>query len=492
MVSSPNQNLGFDSLFPRMEKSELFWTYLLAGVVGLFLFFTLSYMANASGFPNQFLFDQSLVLPNNTTSTIQLGQGISGSASGLKIKIDTSTTDGNAHLAITLASSTTSDYSTISFLQSMWCTNNQDLLSGGSAALNSNGASACKIFDDGTIHLWFSDDGITTTTYNFDPQYYYQFIRPSNAVNGTSTWLGTDTAIYGGTSIDTTDHLFTPYMDWGGATCTSCGVNHIEFVVPSDDASGQPFANWKLDLIRTATTSLTREIRVYYNQDSSSTFAHTDAVNQTGNLQGQFHAWIPVSFNLLTNSTTTGGTTPPLASWYAYATLSEGGVEVVRTEVINFVVVNDLDIPPFPDDDGGILDPPNVDCVIDLSGDGVLCIVKKSFAFAINLIFLPHRISSTYLNGAWQELVQVFPFNLVFGIHADILGSASNVSSTVPTVAWNPPDPFPSSTSFVLLSSSTLSNVLGTENKTLFFTLQAALIWCLTGFACYKIIAHKS
>lgn len=126
--------------------------------------------------------------------------------------------------------------------------------------------------------------------------------------------------------------------------------------------------------------------------------------------------------------------------------------------------------------------------------EGVGCVLKKTALGVVSILFVP-SMSLTFFQESIEDFKLVFPFSIFFEIQETISDASSgSLSSASSTLTWN--YPIGGQTIPITFSSSSLSSVIGTDLKNLYFTIARMFLWLgliagLWGFVYHELFGQK-
>lgn len=442
-------------------------------VIFSFLFFTpvLSYAA----LPNSFGINSSATLDGVLNSYSNLGNGWDGTSPFLKISFN----QNNCNLDFQLARTTSSNYSNLVTVMS----STPGILPGGSYT-------SYQIFG----------------SYTFDPSYYYRMNWLNCGDISRSASLIGDTGFASShfpQSAPTSS--FTPYMDWGQASISF--TNLVSTSTPYAD-----FQNWEVTIDPGSLTASTSQIWVQYTKTPGT--LDGDTYDTSGQFPFDFPSSYPddflfnkslLLFPLPSNVTST--------HWYARAYYFLDNVLVAQSQVVDFYVNQAVDytnpasgtVPVFPFTQqplssstpsssqpwyyyligGRTIDVIKDGQVVTSSLSFIQCddtwTVKSAVCGIVYVLLDPSWTGTpNFVQNSSQKLSTQFPFSIIGSIIGNIAYQSENydyssstlildMSSTSP--AFGPGD------SITLLSSSSLSNLIGESRKQELFQVEKYLMW---------------
>lgn len=257
----------------------------------------------------------------------------------------------------------------------------------------------------------------------------------------------------------------------------------VDFVFPYNGSSSADFAYWNLTIDTPTNLSENMLVEVLYSQSTSTlTFDYADSIIVP---KRSYADTIVNSLNIRKLVSLAPLGTATSSVWYAQAFIFENAstTELARSEMISFTVLNnDFVDSQWPTSTlGGYND---TFICLSIYSDFGNC-MKNAFRYLVRLVFVPSDASLKSLSDAWDSLKYQFPFSIVFGLE-EVLSQQLVVgaSSTIPTLSVT----ISPLGTLNLLSSSTLSNVIGQTRKDLLFDIMENLIWLSAAIVLFKMI----
>lgn len=116
--------------------------------------------------------------------------------------------------------------------------------------------------------------------------------------------------------------------------------------------------------------------------------------------------------------------------------------------------------------------------------DKVQCYFQNGVTFWAQLLFKPSQLKKDDMQNTLDSFKKVFPFNIVYTLKDSTDKAIQNASTTSPSnLSMNI-----HGTNVVLLSSSTLSNFIGEENKNTYFTIVKSILYLGTAITIISMI----
>lgn len=112
----------------------------------------------------------------------------------------------------------------------------------------------------------------------------------------------------------------------------------------------------------------------------------------------------------------------------------------------------------------------------------IICYIKQ----AIVWLFVPSQTITSYLQNSFDAFDNVFPFSVIYAVRDGAMFAASSTAN-LGNPSLSMPLPW-GNTEISILSSSTMSRVVGNSGKTLVFNIFTALIWVGTALSMYMLI----
>lgn len=382
---------------------------------------------------------------------------------------------------------------------------------------NSTSSSATIIATSTPLTVSDTCDGVTDTTFQFANEAitgganYWIILERTGSLDDTNYWnaKGYAGAGYGNRLGNSASGGFTAIAGTGPfEVYQGVPTNAITISYPSTATSTSVFfANWTTNLTMTTSTTATSTYWysvVIYTANSSSTLSYStlSELNQAGaKVQGNIQT--DCDFYACTTDGVSYLQTLPVPNYmnleqdtafYAKALLLfyEGGTTSIVAE---------SDIYAFNTNNASIADTiynpiygynatstdSQYECTWSTSpANWVNCLVngvQKSAEFLLT----PHDLSMSVFKGAFASFKTTFPF-VLFYQYTDAVQSAIT-SAEGNSGNYDMVLSLPGHGSATLLTSSTLENAIGTENKDLVFTIIETVLWIGTGATLIAIIA---
>lgn len=310
-----------------------------------------------------------------------------------------------------------------------------------------------------------------------------------------------------GTSTATSGNTVYNYLTTGSANASSnygvlnwtyssstppSGNGDLTVLYPVNGSLVFDFSNWSAQVNFYNTSSITRFLTFDYATAtsrfaSSTTFVNTQVLN--GNKTGSYRVDVRKSKQL-------APTNLPVL-WYYRASLYEGRTLLDQSDILSFEVTWQGTFALGLDaglQDEALITNISIDCVANYSVpfwntgsstfEVVRCLGRELIVFGIEALFKPTDYSVTDFKRSVDNFKTTFPFNVVTVLSDSIADTTDNPATSTNSLTI----PFQWGGSFVAFNSSSLSSVIGTDNKNLYFSTLRSFLWVFTGFIMLSLL----
>lgn len=265
----------------------------------------------------------------------------------------------------------------------------------------------------------------------------------------------------------------------------------VDLLFPYYGLVTDDFLYWTARIASAPSSTSDRFLVVDYS--SSSTLVGVDKVNsvQISNTNQNYQ----VSFKKTVLLATT-----TLSVWYARASIVDGRQVVATSSIVSFTVnpVGNL-IPGIAGTAPILFDRPPQRVVDDCSqfslgifssstGQAVLCYIRQGVYWLGDVLFVPATSSQIFLADSVSDFQGTFPFSVFYSVQQGVASSSlvvvPSLSLSLPVLVGG------SNVSISILSSSTLSNLVGVSQKDNYFTVLSNLMWLALGFVLILHLRH--
>lgn len=351
--------------------------------------------------------------------------------------------------------------------------------------------------------MWYFFSTTSSIQLRTDRYYGFTLITTDNHF-----WV--NTAVYNATGTDAYPYGQVYDCGYGNASGggdlyfklfkTAYPGSQISFLFPANLANVQDFQSFKLK-VTPQIYSNGDLVAVHYTNDLNNwpaQYGVTQILNPLDFVNASsITAVLPKSRDFATGS-----------AWYAQAFYEDrAGVVLDQTPIISFTIVSAKDS-NATSSYGGLFDFDNgsttvvdfgyetqyPDCSVYAGGffssstlQALGCYGESVFMHVVDFVFKPSHNAIEYLKSGGNKFATVFPFNIFFffddlAANQLLKSETSTTSSVALTFAFKN-----TTTSQAIIGPNTLSNAVGSDNKSLYFTDVSYVIWALTGYKILRI-----